>query len=178
MDKIHTELNNLGLSALWHKDQFDPSWFKRQINQTSRDHQCQNWLETVTNSSHCRTYKLLKTELKLEHYLLGLDKRHSVPICRFRAGNHKLPITIGRYRNIERQERLCELCLNQSIGDEVHYIRDCTFFTVERRALIKPYYLRGERAERISELFNTSNHKQLRNLSKFVQSIMLKVANT
>ena len=177
LDKIHSELDNLGLSEFWHKDQFDQNWFKRKISLTSQDQQRQNWLEAVANSSHCRTYRLLKTELKLEPYLYEMDKRYSVPLCRFRAGNHKLPITLGRYNNIERHARLCQLCPSQEIGDEIHYLPNCPLFTVERTALIKPYYLRGEREERISELFNTTNRKQLQNLSKFVQCVMLKLAS-
>ena len=176
MDKIHTELNNLGLSAFWFKDQFDRNWFKRKISLTSQDQQRQNWLETVANSSHCRVYRLLKTRLRLEPYLQDLDKRYSVPLCRFRAGNHKLPITLGRYNNTERQTRLCKICATQEIGDEIHYLIKCPFFTEERRALIKPYYLRGESDERLPELFNTNNRKELQNLSKFVQCVMLKLA--
>jgi hypothetical protein len=42
-------------------------------------------------------------------------------LCRFRCGNHRLPIESGRWQNIPRQKRLCHLCDSREMGDEYHY---------------------------------------------------------
>jgi hypothetical protein len=36
-------------------------------------------------------------------------------------------IECGRWQNIERNTRLCVLCQKQEIGDEFHYIMECSF---------------------------------------------------
>ena len=43
----------------------------------------------------------------------------------FRTANHKLPIELGRWNNIEYDERKCDLCDQRSIGDEFHYLLEC-----------------------------------------------------
>ena len=39
--------------------------------------------------------------------LATLDR---ITYCRFRTGNHRLPIETGRWHRIERQNRHCNLC--------------------------------------------------------------------
>ena len=46
-------------------------------------------------------------------------------LCKFRLSNHKLPIERGRYSNIEREPRFCQLCNENMIGDEFHFILEC-----------------------------------------------------
>ena len=177
LDKIHSELNKLGLSYLWHYKEFDPKWFKKKIRLTSEDQRRQNWLETLTISSLCRNYKLFKADLKIEPYLLNIDKQYSIHLCRFRAGNHKLPVTVGRYSNVDIEDRLCKLCTRGEIGDETHYILKCPYFEHERCIYLKPYYMRGEPKLKISELFKITDPHQLRKLARFIQHIMSKLAN-
>ena len=45
--------------------------------------------------------------------------------CRFRTSNHRLPIEVGRWENVERHNRLCQLCQSGEIGDELHYVLQC-----------------------------------------------------
>ena len=47
-----------------------------------------------------------------------------------------MPIVIGRHKNIPRNERFCNLCNKNQIGDEFHYLFQCGFFLEERK---KPY---------------------------------------
>ena len=37
---------------------------------------------------------------------------------------------MGRYRNIDKEERLCNLC-NEGIGDEEHYLTTCSNPTIK-----------------------------------------------
>jgi hypothetical protein len=41
-------------------------------------------------------------------------------ICKIRISAHPLMIEIGRYKNLETEERLCKLCITLKIEDEYH----------------------------------------------------------
>ena len=89
----------------------------------------------------------------------------------------KLPVTLGRYNNVDIEDRLCQLCARGDIGDETHYILKCPYFDNERCVYIKPYYMRGESNLKISELFNITDQEALKKLSRFIQCILTKFAN-
>jgi hypothetical protein len=40
-----------------------------------------------------------------------LNDKNRFTFCRFRTSNHRLPIEVGRWTNVERHNRLCQLCL-------------------------------------------------------------------
>ncbi len=66
-----------------------------------------------------------------------------MPLLKFRTSNHKLPIEVGRWNNIDIPDRKCTICNLGDLGDEYHYIFNCTFFTDERRTYInKRWYVR------------------------------------
>ena len=44
-------------------------------------------------------------------------------IIRFRVGSHRLPIEMGRWSMIKREDRLCATC--NVLGDEEHVIYNC-----------------------------------------------------
>ena len=54
-----------------------------------------------------------------------LPDKDRITYCRFRTGNHRLPIETGRWYRIERQNRHCNLCQYQALGSEFHYILQC-----------------------------------------------------
>jgi hypothetical protein len=45
--------------------------------------------------------------------------------------NHKLPIEHGRWNNIPRENRKCNSCNLEEIGDEFHYILNCPLSNIE-----------------------------------------------
>ena len=46
---------------------------------------------------------------------------------------HKFPIEQGRYKNIPREQRICNLCCNNRVGDEFHYLFICNEFSLTQR---------------------------------------------
>jgi hypothetical protein len=54
-----------------------------------------------------------------------MDRVVDVTLCKFRTTNHKLPIEHGRWNNIPHENRKCNLCNLEEIGDEFHYISNC-----------------------------------------------------
>ena len=59
----------------------------------------------------------------METYLLKLPVSFRIPSTKFRVSNHKLPIEIGRYENVERSEGKCIVC--HVLGDEFHFLFQC-----------------------------------------------------
>jgi hypothetical protein len=66
----------------------------------------------------------------------SLNDKNRFTFCRFRTSNHRLPIEVGRWTNVERHNRLCQLCQSREIGDEFHYVLQCPNFVTDRKNLI------------------------------------------
>ena len=64
-------------------------------------------------------------------------------------------IEIGRYKNLETEERLCKLCITQTIEDEYHFLIDCPIYDNSRKICY----------QKISEL--CSNFNNMSDKSKF-----------
>ena len=79
----------------------------------------------MNNSSKGLCYKHFKDCFEFENYLNLLDDKNRQLLCKFRTCNHRLPIEIGRWQGIERQNRTCNICDKNEIGDEFHYVLQC-----------------------------------------------------
>ena len=97
----------------------------------------QNLSSAIFENSHSTTYRIFKQSLHFEKYLTDLPKKERIVLCRFRCANHHLPIVSGRYSNIPRNMRFCNLCNLQSLGDEFHYLFECPFFANDRNLFLK-----------------------------------------
>ena len=69
-------------------------------------------------------YKHKKT-FKYESYLDNINRNTRIQITRLRLSSHCLPIEILRYKNIKREERICNICRPKEMGDEEHYLIRC-----------------------------------------------------
>ena len=80
-------------------------------NRLSQFHEfVQNRNSTVFSSEQCLVYKTYKPENSVEDYYDILPINLAIYMCKFRTMNHKFPIEKGRYFNIERADRICNLC--------------------------------------------------------------------
>ena len=115
---------------------------------------------------------MFKHNFQYEDYLNTLPHTSANLFMKFRLLNHKLPIQKGRFLGIERNERLCQKCNINEIGDEFHYIFKCPFFTNSRRQFLKPYFWKYPNTLKFSALFNSSNKTILKNLVAFIRIIL------
>lgn len=60
-------------------------------------------------------------------------------ICKFKCGNHKLPVVKGRYNNINLEDRSCPLYNTGDIGDEIHYLFRYSLYTSSGNQYITRY---------------------------------------
>ena len=80
-----------------------------------------------------------------EPYLEILDAKKDIILCKFRTTNHRLPIELGRWQNIERSNRIIKKKKKKKkkkndIGDEFHYILQCRYFEQNCKHLIPSYF--------------------------------------
>jgi len=171
---VKNNLDNLGFSNVWtHQgDGIDQDWFKNAIKQRLFEHSQQYWISSINESSKCTNYKIFKEKLGYESYLNVLPSKLCKAFTKFRCSNHRLPVEVGSYSNIPRNERLCKLCNSNQLGDEYHFVLECNHFSLVRKGLIKAYYIRNPSSYKFKKLFNASG-EELVNLCKFISHILV-----
>ena len=80
-----------------------------------------------------RTFKTFKNNYKLENYInMKLDKQMIFNFARLRISNHFLEIETGRYKKKMLEQRLCKICNDDFIEDEMHFLMKCKAYRSER----------------------------------------------
>ncbi len=89
------------------------------------------------------------------------------------AYNNKLPGIEGRYRNISREERVCNNCEDSFVGDEFHMLFVCpNDDNVRLKDMYIPdYYKNRLSVYRYVSLMQTTRLKVLNDLALCVQAV-------
>lgn len=176
MDNFYKKYINFcrGLDLFYHNVINNPKATKLNISRTLKDLNIQIWNSDLLDSSKSRNYHIFKDDVRLENYLLVLPSKIYLPLIKFRTANHKLPIERGRWENVPHEDRKCNLCDKNDIGDEFHYILICPFFSTERANFINPYFYTRPNILKYQTLLQSHNKKTLIQLSQFVNIIMQK----
>ena len=83
----------------------------------------------------------------------------------------ELSIEHGRWNNIPRENRKCNLCNLEEIGDEFHYILNCPYFKQYSDIYIKKRYTKRPNIINFLEIMASTNKLNLTNLCKFIRII-------
>jgi hypothetical protein len=59
---------------------------------------------------------------KAQYFTVFVKDKDLFLHCRFRICNHRISIDIGRWQNINRENRVCNLCQGMKLGDEFNYL--------------------------------------------------------
>ena len=101
----------------------------------------QGWFSNVQNSVKLTTYSTYKHVFEFEKYLNCVPNlKHMTALSCFRCSAHKLNIEEGRYRNIDRQDRLCTKCNMSTVENEYHFALVCPFYRDLRLQCLPKYY--------------------------------------
>ena len=139
-------INECGLAYIWNTQTFqNTEWLKINIKQTLRDQFIQLWLSLIQNSP--------KKQFEID----TLDDNFLFEFCKFRTLNYKLPIEYGRWHNIARNRCFCNLCNQNEIGDECHYILKCKLFNRIRKDYIDTYFIKRPSAIKFGHLMKRKN---------------------
>jgi hypothetical protein len=80
-------------------------WLNNVVKMNLIDQFKQTWSTSIDNSSKALNYRLYKKGVSFENYLEILKDKNLFLLCRFRTSNHRIPIEIGRWQNINRENK-------------------------------------------------------------------------
>ena len=137
-------------------------------------------LETLADSEQqpkLRTYKLFKTDYRIENYLVaGLPKKSINKIARFRTSSHNLHIETGRYKRPPTPEtqRICAKCNSGEVEDEFHCLMVCSKYSQHRALMISsvenliPNFNNKNVQEKFIAIMASKDPTVLKSLGKFL----------
>ena len=112
----------------------------RNATKNCKFNESEKWNIRRTSKPKLRYYNMFKSDLEIEDYLFfKVPKMHRSLIAKFRAGILSLNKEVGRYQNVPQEERLCTLCDDKVVEDEIHL--NCVHANNIRRR--KMYYFTG-----------------------------------
>ena len=91
-------------------DQFMQLWHSRIINR---------------DNDHNVTYSLFKLSHGKEMYTEILPEHLKKALFQFRIGTYILPVNNRKQLDVSRSERICRICDEGVIGDEIHFLFEC-----------------------------------------------------
>ena len=113
--------------------------FHKMVKKTLIDQFKQNWCEQLRLNNKGKIYLSLKINHEFESYCKKLSRQDYLPLLKFRTANHFLPVETGRYEGTPFEERKCNLCNLDTIGEEKYYVLECTSFENERNLIFGKY---------------------------------------
>ena len=173
---VHNTLNELGYSNIWlgqlNNNTMSASCFKKMISNRLKDQYVQKWFAEINQNELFYNYRLYKEIFIFEEYIRILPENLAKTVIKFRTLNHRLPIQRGRILGIERNDRKCEKCPMDDLGDEFHYLLQCSFFNDDRNKFLKKYFFRYANTIKFRDLLTSTNKRVLIKLAKFIRIIL------
>ena len=170
---IKKTLQDIGMYGVWLNQEditFSPAWFKEKVKRSLLDNFIQSWYSSVDQDTIFLNYRMFKPTFGQERYITLLPTNLAIKLARFRTTNNLLPVNRLRFDHISRNERLCQKCQMEEIGDEFHYIFCCPYFEAKRKACLPQYFQKRPNAIKFNKLFN-SNKKTMLKLTHFVEYV-------
>ena len=164
-------LETAGFAYMWLDNNVEPASLKLVFQQRMTDMFKQNWHAEVHKNSQCDFYSKIKKNHGFEKYLSIQDCKARYSLTKFKTRSHHLPITRNRFDNEPSVSRQCTLCAAQSIGDETHYLLECSFFKNQRNKLL-PKGFSVPKKDILNHIFSSDNENDSINLAKFTKAIM------
>ena len=127
----------------------------------------------VVKKPKLRTYIRFKDNVDTEVYVKYLTSRSARSLfAQFRHGILPLRIETGRFRHLQAEERLCELCQLDLVEDEMHFLCICPQYANLRHSLyqnaeeVNPNFVNLDTEEKFLSLMENS----WKDVSKFIVS--------
>ncbi len=104
---IENLLSECNMQLVWEEQFYGNinNSFKMRVDKKLKDNFIEKWRMEINDTSQCYLYKYCKTDFKFENYLVQLIR--------------------GRYRNIAREQRICNICNTGRRGDAYHIFFEC-----------------------------------------------------
>ena len=128
---LQTVIHILNICGLQQIDVMDISRnqhaFTRNLKERLKELYEEKWeIESKKKDGKLSFYYEVKGNFQFEGYLDNIQRRDRKEITKFRLASHKLPVEALRYGEISREDRKCTICSMNKVGDEWHYLTECT----------------------------------------------------
>ena len=163
-------LLSYGFGEVWeHQGVGNEAMFLKIFKQRCTDIDIQSWMEHVSQPGRLETYSTFKKELRMEPYLSLVEKPvFRLALCKFRVSAHCLKVETGRWNNIPRMERLCDLCTSKYIEDEFHFLLVCPKYSDLRAKYIPDYFHNPPVLFKFILLLSSEKVVTIRKLSRYI----------
>ena len=174
LDMVSSCLANIGMNDVWimQGNGFTTDYVNLAVKRRLKYIYLQQWYEDKQKNNFCNT---IKDEWNLEYYLTKLNCFQRKILSKFRCRSNYLPVSqIKFYQNEDDWEDclLCPFCRDDSVGDEFHYLFQCSFFNDERVKYIKEVYLQHPDEYTLISVLNSRNKGILSKLVEFIDLII------
>jgi hypothetical protein len=178
-------LTEAGAQAQWGEQNINIKQYN-QIKENMYRNYMRESLDKINDSDtnpKLRTYKLFKSEYKMEPYLTSLrNVNHMLALTRLRISSHNLAIETGRYTQPKTPigDRKCIHCNNNAIEDEEHFLLSCPLYERERLELIGkintelPHTTHENDHQKFISIMSSTNTTVVNAIGKFVYNSMKK----
>ena len=147
---------------------------QRIVMQRLRDQFIQEWQSRVAENSVCSNYRWFKNKCCFEEYLTSLPSILRQRVLKFRLSTRRLPIQQRRSLDIPRDERICTVYDSGEVGDEFHYVLNCSNENVKRNRTkyVDKYYTHHPNVPKFCSLMNMTSKLKNVKLAKFISCIL------
>lgn len=91
-------------------------------------------LRFIDKKPKLRLYKQIMCKEGVEKYVkLNLSSAERSMVAQFRMGILPIRIETGRFTNLKITQRLCQICNDDKIEDEIHFIFHCPVYNLSRQ---------------------------------------------
>lgn len=118
----------------------------------------------IVNSSKCHIYETLKLTFEYEKYLNILQSKFSKIFAKFRMSDHRLSVRTVRCLGIPLNEKLCTLCNNNHIADEMRFVLECKSLSCIRLKYLESRFCERANIFKFFELMSTLQVQKLKTL--------------
>ena len=128
----------------------------------------QTWRENISNMPKLEYYLKFKTEFEMEQYLQKLhNKELRITFTKFRLSSHNLNIETGRYKGVERNNRICQCCNLEVVESEYHFLLICPKYAEIRKKYLNQ--TSWQTIEKFTRLMSTKSKRKYTCIAKYLK---------
>ena len=116
------------------------SMFRDYLNKKDKADWARNvWDDTnnETNGNKLRLYRCFKSDIFVETYVTTIMPfAHKRGLAMLRCGSLPLEVELGRRKKLLLENRICKMCTDEKIEDEIHFLLECPLYDDLRSNLL------------------------------------------
>ena len=179
---VKSMLEQAGLDYVWenkNSGKLNKSILNKVLQSEMKVFQISN-KNDMQDMSRLTIYRQIKHSAELEKYInIIRDRTQRGLMAKARMGTLPIRVETGRYRNIPREERLCQFCDGQEVEDEIHILLKCTKYSELRDSFYKTHVHSEditvlEDIDILKHILANDNVVVIQAAAKYIHNVMMK----